>query len=182
LFEMKVAKMTTKILHLEVKRDSRSGAGLHKQDARDRYNLLPISIECKDHAVLNVKQAWREADAKSSYGQAPVVVFPDDSETLCVMRYSDMLQFIKEMMDWKETAEDLRTTPLPVPNPRWEPSKLETQPGSVRIKPDVEPLIEKKIERGSNTCRAGHIADEWGYCSQKDCQYRRGYVKKKVKK
>lgn len=180
-FEMMVAKLTTKKLHLESKRDSRSGAGLHKQDIRDRYNLLPLFIECKDHETIKPKAWWREANGKASYGQAPVVVFPDETEVLCVMRYTDLLQFIKEAADWKEEADDLRQ-PVPVPNPQWKPSRLETQPGSVRIKPDIEPLIEKKVQQGVKTCREGHITDDYGYCMQKGCKYSRGYVKKKEKK
>ena len=170
-FEIKVQKITRQKLHLDIKRDPRSGAGIHKQDIRDRYNELPVFIECKDHETIKPKAWWREANAKSNYGQAPIVVFPDDDEVLCVMRYTDLLNFIKEAADWKQEADDLRQ---PVPNPQWKPSKLETE--------QIETAVEAKIDRGANTCRAGHISDEHGYCMQKDCQYRRGYVKKKSKK
>lgn len=173
-FELKVQKLTSKILHLETKRDSRSGAGLHKQDIRDRYDLLPVFIECKDHETIKPKAWWREADAKSSFGQAPIVVFPDEEEVLCVMRYTDLLQFIKEIADWKETAEDYRTAPA-----------LDYKPAPVNVKKaadNLKPVVETKISRGAKVCKNGHIVDDYGYCMQKGCPYSRGYVKKKVKK
>lgn len=170
-FEVKVQKITRQKLHMDIRRDKQSGAGIHKQDVRDRYNELPIFIECKDHETIKPKAWWREADAKSNYGQAPVVVFPDNEEVLCVMRYTDLLQLVKEVADWKETAEDLQTPDLatiPPPSPK------------VDI-PDIIPAVEKKIEHGAHTCRNGHIADEYGYCMQLDCKFSRGYKPKKVK-
>lgn len=177
-FEVKVQKITRQKLHIDVKRDSRSGAGLHKQDVRDRYNELPVFIECKDHETIKPKAWWREANAKASYGQAPIVVFPDDEEVLCVMRYTDLLQFIKEAADWKEIADDMRNTPAPAPVKR----KVSEEEKVKNITENVQPVVDDKVSRGGNVCRAGHLADEHGYCMQKDCQYRRGYVKKKSKK
>lgn len=210
-FENKVQKITRQKLHMDIKRDRQSGAGIHKADVRDRYNELPIFIECKDHQTIKPKEWWREADAKSSYGQAPVVVFPDNEEVLCVMRYTDLLQLVKEIADWKETAEDLRE-PEPMirtehtptgPNPFYghnikvnddgtlsprdpaEPSSVVTLPDgskAIRIKQQLKPAIEKKIESGQQQCRNGHLADQWGYCQQLDCKYSRGYRPPKVKK
>lgn len=203
-FEITVQKMTSKKLHLEAKRDSRSGAGLHKQDVRDRYNLLPLFIECKDQESLSVKKEWRIANDKASAGQAPVVVFPDDGgEILCVMRYSDMLNFIREAMDWKETADDLSA---PVENFHQVSDTLMIHNGvdtlkkfegvTVMVSGGEKPMSKKTVEalsevakvvveqskRGDRTCRNGHLVDDWGYCMQKGCKYSHGYRPPKVKK
>jgi len=176
-FENKVRKIMSQKLQLEIKRDKQSGAGIHKQDIRDRYNDLPLFIECKDHETIKPKEWWREADAKSSYGQAPVVVFPDNEEVLCVMRFTDLLQIVRESMDWKDEADSLRAPTYTLPPITGMSEKTE---GST-VK-ELEPVVEKKIERGATTCRNGHIADQWGYCMQLDCKYSRGYRTKKVKK
>lgn len=191
-FEMRVQKITRQKLHLDVRRDKQSGAGIHKADVRDRYNELPIFIECKDHETIKPKAWWREADAKSSYGQAPVVVFPDNEEVLCVMRYTDLLQLVKEIADWKETAEDLRE-PVEIPkDDTYKLSNFGAADGAevtladgakaIVIKQKLQPAIEKKLERGQQQCRNGHLADQWGYCQQLDCKYSRGYRPPKVKK
>lgn len=172
-FENKVRKIMSQKLQLEIKRDKQSGAGIHKQDIRDRYNELPLFIECKDHETIKPKAWYREADAKSNYGQAAVVVFPDDEEVLCVMRFTDLLNLVREMMDWKQTADDLRepvdTTFVPKKSP------LENLH-------ELNESIEKKKAGGAKECRNGHISDEYGYCTQLDCKYSRGYRAPKVKK
>lgn len=171
-FEMKVRKIMSSKLQLEIKRDKQSGAGIHKQDIRDRYNDLPLFIECKDHETIKPKAWWREADAKSNYGQAPVVVFPDAEEVLCVMRFSDLLNIVRESMDWKDTADDLRQ---PI-----EPAILRKTP--LESLHDLNESIEQKKAAGAKECRNGHIADEYGYCMQLTCKYSRGYRPPKVKK
>lgn len=166
-FENKVRKMMSRKLELEIKRDKQSGAGIHKQDIRDRFNELTLFIECKDHQTIKPKEWWREADAKSSYGQAAVVVMPDNEEVLCVMKFDDLLNIVRESMDWQKTAGELRLAPV-------------TMTDTVEGK--VAPIVEQKIIGGAQACRAGHLADQWGYCQQVICQYSRGYRKPKVKK
>lgn len=162
-FEVTVRKLTKQKLKLDVKRDSMSGAGLHKQDIRDRYDELPIFIECKDQKTLKPKEWWRTADGKASMGQAPVVVFPDNEEVLCVMRYADLLQFIQEAKDWEQSAEDMRSTPILI------------------NAANVAEVVAVKVKGGAKTCRDGHISDDYGYCNIKGCKYSRGYKKPKVK-
>jgi len=158
-YERHIRKVTSSILKINVQRDSKSGAGIHKQDVRDQFGLLPIFIECKDQNALSVKAEWRVTDRKSGHGQAPLVVFPDDEEDLCVMRYADLLQFIREAWDYRDTAEDLRrpavtTVGVDIPAPR----------------------------SCDGACAAGHITDSYGYCSTKGCKFSRGYRAPKVKK
>jgi len=168
-WERRVFKAMSKVLKLEVKRDSRSGAGTHKADGRDQFNLVPLFIECKDHEKLNVKADWRIADGKSSHGQAPVVVFPDNDEMLCVMRFGDVLQFIREAWDYRDTAEDLRN-PAVVAHHIKNPSK-QTEEALVKL----GEAAAKTIKQGGKTCKNGHIVDQWGYCMDKKCKFSRGY-------
>lgn len=162
-FENKVRKIMSSKLQLEIKRDKQSGAGIHKMDIRDRFGELPLFIECKDHKTTKLKEWWREADGKSNFGQAPVVVFPDNEEVLCVMRFEDLLNIVRESMDWKNTADDLR------------------KPETIKViehrmsDEEIREAVERKKAAGSRQCRNGHIADEYGYCMQLDCKYSRGY-------
>lgn len=201
LFERKVQKMTSKLLQLEVKRDSRSGAGdTHKADVRDRFAEIPLFIECKDQEKANIKADWRKANGQASYGQAPVVVFPDNEEVLCTMRYSDLLQIIKESSDYRKSYELLRGSGVDI-SPGTEANfsqangggyvdaKLHTVPIDTQVRSmssvrkNMQELVDKKKASGKvSECRAGHIADDYGFCMQKGCQYSRGYKPKKVKK
>lgn len=175
-FERLVRKITSRKLRLDIKRDKQSGAGIHKQDVRDRFDELPIFIECKDHATIKPKEWWRDADAKSGYGQAPVVVFPDNEEVLCVMRYSDVLELIKEARDWRETADNLRKPPEVTVHP----SKLSK--ATKKSLDNVASAILNDIDsRAPRLCRDGHITDSFGYCMHKGCRYARGYKAPKVK-
>lgn len=109
-FERRIEKVTRRLLRLDIKRDRQSGAGLNKADIRDRYRQMPIFIECKDQATLKLKEWWREANGKAVVGQSAVVVFPLETEDLAVIRYSDLLQLIREGMDWRESLERSRKT------------------------------------------------------------------------
>jgi len=176
-FERKVRKITAKILKIEVKRDSRSGAGeTHKQDVRSPYGVLPLFIECKDQEKANLKRDWRKADQQSSFGQAPVVVFPDNEETLVVMRYEDLLNFIKEGIDWRESAEKYRVG-VDMGDPAGDKS-VEINPFEL---PKKKPAAIKNTSK-LKTCRNGHIADQFGYCMAKKCPYNRTYKAPKEKK
>lgn len=188
-YEIKIAKLTSKKLRLEVKRDGRSGAGeFHKEDLRDRYNEIPLAIECKNQETMNLKGWWRDADAKASFGQMPAVVFPMDTEDLVVLRYTDVLQLIREMMDYKEEAADLRK---PVSRSLIHDSVMEVHqhlspslpPGIAKTAEEVAAQIERIAEnRTAVTCRDGHIANEYHQCMQKGCKYSRGYKAPKEKK
>lgn len=185
-YERKIQKITSKILHLDVKRDSRSGAGLHKADVRDRYNELPIFIECKDQKTLKLKEWWNDADNKSSHGQAPIVVFPYETtaglEDLACMRYTDLLQLIREMMDWKETADDYRQNGIMDQSTTVRNDIPKTVSGEP-VKQAEEFAKQAASQKPKiKLCRNEHIADDYGYCQIKDCKFRRGYKPKKEKK
>lgn len=186
-YELKIAKITRQKLRLEVKRDGRSGAGdLHKEDLRDRYNEIPLAVECKNQETLKIKEWWRDADDKSSFGQMPAVVFPMETEDLVTMRYTDLLQLLREMMDYKEEVADLRKPPrlitsdnAPVEiNPKSEKSVIITKTAAEA----AEQVQRVAAKRTTRLCAGGHIADENGYCMQKGCKFRRGYKRPKEKK
>jgi len=70
-FELKVRNITKRILKIELGRDPQSGSGIRKADIRPRFlTELPLFIECKDHETIKPKEWWRDADGKSSFGQA----------------------------------------------------------------------------------------------------------------
>lgn len=179
-YELKIEKVTRRKLHLEVKRDSRSGAGdLHKQDVRDRYNELPICIEVKNQETLKIKEWWRDADAKASFNQAAIVVFPMDEEDLAIIRYTDLLQIIKELFDWRETAEDLQQ-PVSVLD---KPKKHTLEEAKAEANSMAVEATERKVEREElKTCPNHHIIARGNKCQWKGCKFSTTYVKKKAKK
>lgn len=185
-YERKISKITSKKLNFHVKRDSKSGGGsTHKADIRDRYGEIPLFIECKNQATLKLKEWWADADAKSNFGQSPVVVFPYETnsglEDLACIRYTDLLNLVAEMIDWKETAEDYRTNGIIEQSPIRANDENESVPEPIK---QAHEFVEKAKESKSKTsnCRNGHIADNYGYCLQQDCKFSRGYKPPKKKK
>lgn len=181
-FERVVRKMTARVLKLDIKRDLQSGAGIHKQDIRDRFRELPIFIECKDHQTIKPKEWWREANNKAVVGEAPVVVFPDNEEVLCVMRYSDLLQLIKEGRDWYEAYNTLLQTG-PMTDEKITSVSQRMDGENVHLMSEDELPAPIHPRRAGQGCGNGHIViDQFGHCQTKGCQFSRGYaIKKKAK-
>lgn len=171
-FEHDVAKMIRSKLAAKITRDSRSGAGTNKSDISDYFNDIPLSIECKNQETVKIKEWFLQADAASSFNRVPTVVFHADSEILATLRFSELLNFLVEIADQKAEIDDLR-----------KPIEIMQHPS-----PGMSPVVTARIVRESpqktatRLCRNGHIADENGYCQQKDCKFRRGYVSPKAKK
>lgn len=179
-YERKIQKRISKILRVDAKRDSKSGGGsTHKADIRDRYRQVPLFIECKHQNTLKLKEWFRDADGKSSFGQAPAVVFPMETnagiEDLVCLRFDELLQFIREMMDWRESTENMQAAVIIE-----ESAKTSTEDSALNQAKEF--IAEAQSKKDSRTCRNGHIADEYGFCQIKACQYRRGYKPKKSKK
>lgn len=173
-FEQKVASLLRSKLKIAVQRDRRSGAGYNKSDISDYWNQLPLHLEIKDQETIKIKEFFRQADQAASFSKAPTVVFSADSEILACLRFSDLLNFLIEITDLKAENDDLRS---PLVN-----RTLQEKPVISKLdftSDKIKPVIEKKIQRGSYTCRAGHLSDEWGYCMQLDCKFSRGYKAKK---
>lgn len=186
LFELKVARILRSKLGARVQRDSRSGAGINKSDISDYYMEIPMHLELKDQETVKPKEWFRQADAAASFNQAPVVVFNADEEVLSIIRFSDLVNFVREIADQKAEIDDLRAPiplqPAPVDPRLLAEAQLATAPKPVVLPPDTTLAVNKKKAQGVITCREGHIADQWGYCQQLKCKYSRGYKPPKAKR
>lgn len=178
LFEQKVARILRSKLGARVTRDKRSGAGINKSDISDYYNDIPLHLELKDQETIKPKEWFRQADAAASFNQAPVVAFAADEEVLAIIRFSDLVNFVREIADQKAEIDDLRAPIEATFNP---PVKVEAGKKYIATIP-LDKTVKAKIERGAKSCRAGHISDEWGYCMQLGCKYSRGYRPPKAKR
>ena len=182
--ELEVAKILRKKLNARVLRDSRSGAGVNKQDIRDYYNDIPFSIECKDQETIKVKEWFRQAVDAASFTQVPTLVFRADEEILATVRFSDLVNLAVEIADQKAEIDDLR-----------KPTEGYTADHhyAVHVDEDVKAksaitMISGKLQEFARVKPAakfdanGHITDDYGYCNQKGCKYSRGYKAPKAKK
>jgi hypothetical protein len=167
-FELKVAAILRRKLGAKVSRDRRSGAGINKSDISDYYHDIPLHLELKDQATIKIKEWFRQAEGSASFNRAPTVVFAVDEEVLACIRLSDLVNFMVEIADQKAEITDLRA-----------PVTTTTQPDM--LPKSIEPILDA-MDRGSRTCRDGHLSDAYGYCMQKTCKYNRAYKKPKGKK
>lgn len=167
-FEQQVASMIRKKADHMAKRNAGSHANWHRRS--DVFTELPIHVECKDQETIKIKEWFRQADDASSFNQVPTVVFQADENVLCTLKFNDLLDLFVQVADLQAENEDLR-------QPLVQSAVLETASTSTvqNTSAEIAPVVEKKIERGNTTCRAGHLADLWGYCQQKDCKFSRGY-------
>lgn len=164
--ELKIASVLRSKLGVRVERDKRSGAGLNKADISDWYRELPIFIEAKNQKTIKIKEFFKQAEQGASVGQVPTVVFNvDDEEVLACLRFSDLVNFIAEIKDYKDEVEMLR-------------APVEASNIGDSVDPNLVSVIQSKVKE----CRNGHISDENGYCQQKNCKYSRSYRPAKVKK
>jgi len=187
-FELLVAKMIRSKLNARVSRDSRSGAGFNKADMSDFYNEIPLHIECKDQETVKIKEWFQQAADSATTFHAPTVVFHTESEILATLRFTDVLNLLVEIADLKAELADLR---LPAVAPTQPEIIGEQQAANRRIIKEAKknPVTygsarpaNERVKNQPQYCRAGHIADQFGYCEQKDCKFRRGYKPPKGKK
>src|SRR4051812_27825271 len=164
--EKRVAKVLREKLRVRVHRDSRSGAGVvNKSDINDWYRETRLAIEAKAHKTLAIKAWFRQADAAASSGQIPTVAFQCDEEILACLRFTDLVDLVAEIKQLEAQVEDLR-----------QPAGATVHVDPVQaVRNLVSAATEGKVDHGARTCRNGHIADEYGYCQDKKCKYRRGY-------
>lgn len=177
-FERKVASMIRKKLGARVERDRRSGAGTNRSDISDYYQEIPLHLEIKDHETLKPKEWFRQADAASSMNMTPSVVFHMDEEVMVMLRFSDLLNFLLEIQDYKAEVDDLRQ-PIKLSGPG---PAIKKSTSDKRLIDQLNEAEEKQIERGQKTCRNGHLADDYGYCMIVSCKYSRGYRPPKGKR
>lgn len=161
-WEMDVAKVTRLALDKAAKRNKSSHRGVRRSDI---YTELPLHIEAKDQDNINIKAWFRQADQASSFGKAPIVVYKQDEEMMVALRYSDLLNFMVEIADLHAKVEDLST--------------IEWDEQGFKLDPEQETFVDVEDRR---TCKAGHLADTYGYCLQLDCKFSRTYKAPKAKK
>lgn len=183
-YENHVASLIRKKLKTLAVRNK--GSGNQWQRKNDIYTDLPLAIECKYQQNVKVHEWFAQADEAASFNQTPVLVFANDNhpEDLCVLKFTDFLNFMEEIAQLQAEVEDLRA-PVPKVDPvEAEVKRMELEHKIKEAELSTEPVVQVKIDRGAQTCRAGHLADQWGYCMQLDCKYSRGYKppKKKAKK
>jgi len=183
IFERRVASILRSKLGVRVQRDKRSGAGIHKADILDYYQEIPLHLEVKDQETLKIKEWFRQADATASFNQVATLVFAMDEEILCTLRFSDLVNFLVEIADQKAEIDDLRR-PIMVNIKQNEDGTVGqanlSKPAVITI--PLKSFVGEKIDRGAQTCKDGHISDQWGYCLQAKCKYSRGYKPPKGKK
>lgn len=155
--ERAIAKTLRSKLGVKVERDKRSGAGTNKSDISDWNRELPLHIEAKNHKTIKIKEFFAQADAAASMGQAATVVFTADTEVLACLRFSDLVNFIAEIQDYKAIIDDLR------------------KPHAAEIINSDNEVVGRVTKAKTLVCREGHITDEYGYCSIIKCKYSRGY-------
>jgi Holliday junction resolvase len=177
--ERQVAGILRKKLGAKVQRDSRSGAGVNKSDISDYYQQIPLHLEIKNQETVKIKEWFRQASDAASFTQAPTVVFAAEEEVLACLRFSDLVNFMVEIADQKAEIDDLRT---PIEARDLGHAARETGRSMKHFAEVAAPAVKKKKSQGAKMCRNGHIADEYGYCQQKDCKYSRGYRPPKVKR
>lgn len=172
-FEQRVAGMVRRKADMLAKRNP----GSHTNGARraDVFTNLPIHIEAKDQETVKIKEWFEQADSVAAGFQTPVVVFRKDEEVLACLRFNDLLDLYAQLADKDAEIEDLRQ-PVPITQPKFVPRATE------EILDAVEKPVQQAVNRGSKTCRNGHLADDWGYCMQVTCPYSRGYKKPKAKR
>lgn len=166
-FEDKIARLTRAKVDKSARRNAGSHSNWHRRS--DIFTSLPLHIEAKDHETIKIKEWFRQADDAASFGETPVVVFHDDENIMAVLKYDDLLNFMVEIADLKAEVEDLQKPSIELP---------ELRPRLITTKEDaaiVARQLGESVAKTTSKCRAGHIADQYGFCMQTKCKYSRGY-------
>lgn len=161
-------------------RNAGSHANWHRRS--DIYTELPIHLEAKHHENVRIKEWMEQAEAAKSFNQTAVVAFRIEEEDYACLKLTDLLDLFVQIADQTVELQDLRS---PVAVNTGAENRLEKR-STARVAKETEEMVARasnaKIERGSATCKNGHLVDAYGFCMQKDCKYRRGYKPPKAKK
>lgn len=160
-YELHVAKLLRRKIGMGTMRNRSSHTGGTRRS--DVFTELPLHIEAKHHKTVHIKEWMAQAEAAKVQGQTAVVAFRVDENDYACLRLSDLADLFVRIRDLEGQIEDFR---------------LPTAP----IEEQVAEAVERKKASGSPACRAGHIADEHGYCLQKGCKFSRNYKPPKTKR
>lgn len=184
-FESAVASIIRHKIDKGAKRDNKSGSLWTRRS--DVFTALPISIECKHHESIKIRDFFRQAKQASSVGQMPAAVFPIDNEIVATVPFKELIDLYVEIDQLRSECDMLRE---PVHE---DIDKLQTQkPITIKAsKADYEKLKESegmarraethRAAQGFRTCKNGHLVDSRNRCLQKACPYSSSYKKKKDK-
>lgn len=188
-YEMHIAKL---IRRKGGDKGAMRNAGSHANWNRrsDVFTNLPIHIEAKHHENVRIKEWVEQAEAAKSFNQTAVVAFRIDEKDYAVLDFNELLDLFVQIADLQLEVEDLRA-PIDAEAlanlARMTPADVQESAKRTKLAQDIEPALKtiveaKKKQGGTKYCRAGHIADDYGYCLQKGCKYTRNYKPPKAKK
>lgn len=186
-YERKIAALVRKKLDPSAKRNKGSGNQWNRRG--DIFCDFPIAIECKNHGRVSVHEFYQQAANAAGGHEIAMAVFPyakQEDDDLVVLRFADLLNYLREIVDLREEVEYLRQPIRESVPMRTIPSDTIDEPAKkqaiVMESDKFKEFSLAKIDSGAKTCKNGHIVDDYGYCMQKSCQYTRGYKPKKGKK
>lgn len=184
-FEREVASVIRRKIDPTAKRDSKSGALDHRKS--DIFTELPISIECKDHETIKIREFFRQAKAGAHQNEMPAAVFPIDNQIVATVPFDMLIDLFVEIKDLRAEVDHLREPVQYVP--------IDDKPPKCRPAMQFKPLDKSEGEeqamkatqrkvaaQGVKTCPNGHIISDGRRCMWKGCKYSSTFNAKKVKK
>lgn len=188
-FERDVASVIRRKIDPTAKRDSKSGALDHRKS--DIFTELPISIECKDHETIKIREFFRQAKAGAHVGEMPAAVFPIDNQIVATVPFDALIDLFVEIKDLLAEIDHLREPVqyVPLEQPHDVPhancrSVITHKPvdASEGVKLANDATAKKVASGGVKTCPNGHIISDGRRCMWKGCKYSSTFNAKKVKK
>lgn len=183
-FEREVASVIRRKIDPTAKRDSKSGALDHRKS--DIFTDLPISIECKDHETIKVREFFRQAKAGAHQNEMPAAVFPIDNQIVALVPFEDLINLYVEIRDLQAEVNHLRepVTYEPIDEtPSEGVKRSRSKPLDVsEAKAQAMKASEKKAAQGVKTCPNGHIISDGRRCMWKGCKYSSTFNAKKAAK
>lgn len=183
-YEQHVAKL----LRRKIDKGAMRNKGSHASDVRrsDVFTNLPLHIEAKHHESIRLKDWIKQAEGAKSAYQTAVVAFRMDEEDYACLKLNDLLDLFVQILDNQTEIEYLRK-PVQMQNSDKTPeSSVGKLSNNAHVADDAEQAVARarkaKVDSGSAICRNGHLTDNYGYCMDKHCVYRRGGYKANKKR
>ena len=131
-------------------------------------------MEIKDQETIKLKEWMRQTIGNASYSRIATLVLRMDEEIIAAVKFEDLLNMAVELRDARAELADLRRPDNPV-------TPLDARGAELAGNASIGKVVSRAVERGSGTCRNGHLADTWGYCLQLGCKFSRSYRPPKSK-
>lgn len=183
-YEMHIAKVVRRKVDKGAMRNAGSHANWNRRS--DVFTNLPIHLECKHHENVRVKEWVEQAEAAKSFNQTAVVAFRVDEEDYAVLKFDELLSLFVQIADQQMEIDDLRAPVETITElAAMTPQDVKKANDAAKVRKELQPAIDKLVaakKHVTKSCRAGHLADDFGYCLQKGCKYTRNYKPPKAKK